>query len=133
YPVTVTFTADPAQFFVGGSVTAQITTTSVENVVQVPTQAVTTNNSGSTVQLSTDGTTDHTEARAVTTGITANGMVQITSGLKAGDKVVVTRFGPPAGITGGQTGSQTPTGAGQLPTGQTGGAGSGAPTGGARS
>jgi hypothetical protein len=26
YPVTVTFTADPAQFFVGGSVTAQITT-----------------------------------------------------------------------------------------------------------
>lgn len=128
YPVTVTFAADPAQFFVGGSVTAQITTTKIDNVVQVPSQAVTTDADGSSVQLSTDGTADHTETRTVTTGITASGMVQITAGLNAGDKVVVTQFRPPGLTGGGQAPTQNPAGgAGQRPAGAPTGAPTGAP------
>jgi hypothetical protein len=94
-------------------------------VVEVPAQAVTTTNSGSTVQVSTDGTTDNTETRTVKTGLTSGGEVQITSGLAAGEQVVVTRGGPPAGFGGQTTGGQT-TG-GQTTGGQT--TGGNAPTG----
>ena len=54
----------------------------------------------------------------VVTGLTSNGMVQITSGLRAGEQVVVTRGG-----FGGPGGGGAPPGAG------TGGAPSGAPNG----
>ena len=104
YPVTVAFDADPTQFFVGGSVQAAIAVQEVTDAVQVPFQAVTTTNSGSTVQVSTNGTTDSTTTRTVTTGLTSGGMVQITSGLTAGEQVVVTRGGFPGGGPGGQSG-----------------------------
>jgi macrolide-specific efflux system membrane fusion protein len=63
-----------------------ITYSSIPNAIQVPTLAVSTNNGTSTVVVRTNG---HDETRTVTTGQRANGMVQITSGLTAGEQVVI--------------------------------------------
>jgi multidrug efflux pump subunit AcrA (membrane-fusion protein) len=82
--------------------------------VQVPAQAVTTASDGTTtVLVSTDGSTTNTKDRTVTTGITSNGMIEIKSGLTAGEQVVVRRgFGPGANRTGA---GAAPGGAGSTP------------------
>lgn len=103
YPVTVAFTDTTGDYHPGATATVTITYAQVENVVQVPAFAVTTTNGTSTVTVSADG---KKETRAVTTGLTSGGMVEITSGLAAGEQVVITRpeglrFGGPAGGTGG--------------------------------
>jgi multidrug efflux pump subunit AcrA (membrane-fusion protein) len=86
YPVTVTFTAGSHQIFVGSTVTGAIETSTRNNVLQVPARAVTTTNGASTVKVRQDG---RTESRTVKTGLSANGMVEITDGLKEGDQVVI--------------------------------------------
>lgn len=91
YPVTVSFTAPQTGFYSGASVIGAIAVNSISNVILVPTGAVTTSNGKSTVELATKGTlSGPIETRAVTTGPSANGFVEITSGLKEGDQVVVT-------------------------------------------
>lgn len=124
YPVTVAFDADATKVFVGSTATAAIDVSQRNDVIQVPARAVTTSGGQSVVTVSTDGATADgaTEQRTVTTGETANGMVEITSGLKAGEQVVIEVPGFPGG---GQ-----PPGAGELPAGFTppgvqGGTGSG--------
>jgi multidrug efflux pump subunit AcrA (membrane-fusion protein) len=106
YPVTISFDASGDDFYVGSTVTGDIATNTRENVVQVSSLAVTTTNGVSTVTVATDGTTTGpTETRTVTTGLVANGNTEITSGLKAGEKVIITitrptgngTFSPPAG------------------------------------
>lgn len=103
YPVTVRFDDASGDFNVGAKVTVAITYDHVENAVQVPSRAVSTEGTTSRVTVRGDG---GDETRTVTTGLTSNGMVQITSGLKTGESVVIT-FGRPGG-----TGSGTPSGAG---------------------
>ena len=108
YPVTVTFTAGSHDIFVGSTVTGAIETSTRNNVLQVPARAVTTTNGASTVEVRHDG---GTENRTVKTGLTANGMVEITDGLKEGEQVVInlpTAFG-------GSGGGATP-GGGNRPT-----------------
>jgi multidrug efflux pump subunit AcrA (membrane-fusion protein) len=74
--------------------------------VQVSSLAITTDDTGSTVTVATDGTVNGpTETRTVTTGITANGSTEITSGLKAGEKVVIT-INRPAGFQPGGGGGE---------------------------
>jgi multidrug efflux pump subunit AcrA (membrane-fusion protein) len=121
YPVTITFNADSKDFYVGATVTGDISTDVRNNVVQVSSRAITTTNGASTVVVATDGTlTGPTETRTVQTGLTADGMTEITSGLEVGDKVVVTTpgfpsgFSPPSGGTGGG-GFQPPSGGGFQP------------------
>ncbi len=106
YPVTISFDSTGNEFYVGSTVTGAIATDVRANVVQVSSLAITTTNGVSTVTVATDGTTTGpTETRAVTTGLVANGSTEITSGLKAGEKVIVTitrpsgagGFSPPAG------------------------------------
>ena len=76
------FTGATDQFYVGSSVTADIVTAERTDVLQVPTRAVSTDDTGSSVTVSTDGTADGaTETRSVTIGLTASGMTEITSGL----------------------------------------------------
>ena len=67
--------------------------------------------------VSTDGSADGsadgaTETRSVTIGLTASGMTEITSGLKAGEQVVISF--PGRGVGNAATGAPTgaPTGAG---------------------
>jgi multidrug efflux pump subunit AcrA (membrane-fusion protein) len=90
FPVTVTFTDPSNNIFVGSTVTGAITTNTRQNVLQVPVRAVTNTNGTSTVEVSKNGSANGpTETRTVKTGLTANGMIEITSGLRQGDKVVV--------------------------------------------
>jgi multidrug efflux pump subunit AcrA (membrane-fusion protein) len=120
YPVTIAFDSTGSDFFVGSTVSGDIATNVRQNVVQVSTLAITTTDSGSTVTVATDGTlSGPTETRTVTTGLTAAGNTEITSGLKPGDQVVITitrpgGFSPPAGFqrgSGGGFGGEFPGGA----------------------
>lgn len=90
YPVTVTFDADSTKVFVGSTATADINIAQRSGVLQVMSRAVSTNDGRSVVTVALDGKVDgKTEERTVTTGETYNGMVEITSGLKAGDQLVI--------------------------------------------
>lgn len=104
YPVTVAFTAGSNQIFVGSTVTGAIGTNTRNDVLQVPARAVTTTNGTPTVTVRHNG---QNETRTVKTGLTANGMVEITSGLTEGEQVVVPL---PTGLRG--------LGAGSAPSGQ---------------
>jgi hypothetical protein len=90
YPVTVDFTADSTDFYIGATVTGAIATNVRENVLQVPVRAVSVDNGASTVTVATKGTlSGPTEIRTVKTGATANGVIEITDGLREGESVVV--------------------------------------------
>jgi multidrug efflux pump subunit AcrA (membrane-fusion protein) len=129
YAVTVDFTADPSQFLIGATVSANITTAQRNNVVLVPILAVTTTGTGSTVTVATGGSADGpTEVRNVTLGVRSGANVEVTNGLKVGDQVVVEVPAALANRLGGGTG--TGTGAGTTGTGTgTGGNRGQAPTG----
>ena len=104
YPVTVVFADTTGAFNVGANVTAAITYSQVADAIQVPAFAVSTASDGtSTLKVKTAG---GTETRTVTTGLTSGNLVQITSGLKAGESVVITFPSRPS-FTGTGTGSRT--------------------------
>jgi multidrug efflux pump subunit AcrA (membrane-fusion protein) len=123
YPVKIAFTASADDFYVGSNVTGSITTKTRTNVLQVPARAVTTATDGTTtVKVAVDGTADgKSETRTVKTGLTSDGNIEITKGLKVGEKVIVAGFGgiPTGGAGGGNgpTGGGFPTGGGGFPTG----------------
>lgn len=125
YPVTVMFSDTSGDYNVGATVTVSITYEEVEDAVQIPSFAVTTNTDGtSTVEVKTDG---GTETRTVTTGLTSGTMVQITEGLEEGETVVIDL--PGRGAAGGsdsdsESGGQGGTG---LPGGGFPGGGAGGP------
>ncbi len=116
YPATVTFNAPQTGFYVGASVIGAIATNAIPNVLLVPTNAVTTSNGKASVVVATKGTlSGPTETRVVTTGPSANGFVEITSGLKEGDQIVVTSTSVPssaAGSTSAGNGATSPGGTG---------------------
>ena len=87
YPVTVIFDDTSGQFNVGATVSVAIDYAEVADAVQVPSRAVTASDGTSTVTVRKDDGDD--ETRTVTTGLTADGMVQITDGLEAGEQVVI--------------------------------------------
>jgi multidrug efflux pump subunit AcrA (membrane-fusion protein) len=112
--VTVVFQGDPSKFFVGASVIANIVTSSTGDVLQVPFRAVTVAADGSsTVLVSTDGKATDTKTVTVTTGTIAGGVIEIKTGLKDGDQVVVAARGagggnfPGQGTTAGNGGTGT--------------------------
>ena len=85
----------------------EITYDQVEDVVQVPSLAVTAEEDGSsTVTVRTE---DGDETRTVETGLTSGTMTEITSGLEAGETVVMS--------FGGQSGAGGFPGGGDLPDG----------------
>jgi multidrug efflux pump subunit AcrA (membrane-fusion protein) len=89
YTVTVDFTGDPTKVFIGSSVTGDIATAQHSGLL-VPVRAVTTSAQGPTVMVALDGTANGQIAtQAVTTGATSGGMIEVTSGLQAGENVIV--------------------------------------------
>lgn len=95
YKVTVAITtADPA-IRPGMTAAAQIETQRKENVVLVPRRAVQSENGQSYVLIPTGGPPDRVtqtpanERRNVTIGLSNNEQIEITSGLKAGEQVLV--------------------------------------------
>ena len=96
YAVTVAFDDTSGDFNAGATVLVDITVSEVTDVVQVSSLAVTTSDGESTVTVVADDGSD--EARAVTTGMSAGSMVEITSGLEPGERV---RLALPGGGGGG--------------------------------
>lgn len=121
YPVTVVFADTSGDYNVGANVTVEITYAQVDDAVQVPAFAVSTATDGtSTVKVKTKS---GTETRTVTTGLTSGTMVQITSGLEAGESVVISLPGRPTGSSNGSTNGSggPPTGGSNAPIVVTGG------------
>jgi macrolide-specific efflux system membrane fusion protein len=105
YPVTVLFENTDGEVNAGETVSVEITYDEVQDVVQVPTLAVTTEDDGSsTVTVRTD---DGDETRTVETGLTSGTMTEITAGLEAGETVVMS-FGGPGGTGGFPGGGDLP-------------------------
>lgn len=110
YPVTVSFTDDSGDYNAGATVLVEFTYDERTDAVLVPAFAVTNEEGKSTVLVDVDGERD---TRTVTTGATSGAMVEITSGLEAGESVVVT------GPGGRDAGGQAPPGFGGAEQGET--------------
>jgi len=105
YAVTVSFTDTSGSYNAGASVSVAVTYAEVADTLSVPSRAVTTSSGTSTVTVQTDG---GTQTRTVQTGLTVDGMTQITSGLSAGESVVLST--PTFGGGGGQPTGGLPSG-----------------------
>jgi len=130
FPVVVAVTASPDGLHPGSTAEVSIAYRQLNDVLQVPSLAISRSGEAQTVQLVTDA---GTVQREVTTGITAGGQTQILSGLSEGDRVQITI--PTAARTGGSGnagGSGLP-GGGGFPSGGMPPAGGGFPGGGGMS
>jgi len=88
YGVTISLTSVPAGLRLGQSATIVITTASKTGVLRLSSSAITTLGASKTVTVqSADGKS--TSVVTVSTGLTGNGVTEITSGLKAGQVVVI--------------------------------------------
>ncbi|MDQ1576180.1 MAG: hypothetical protein QOH55_1330 [Microbacteriaceae bacterium] len=127
YPVVVDVTGSPTSLYDGVTVTAAIVYERRDNVLSVPTAAVTTANGVSTVNKVVNGKTVKT---TVTVGETVGNLTEITKGIAEGDQVTVPTFNPAALGGGAAGGARTGQGgAGGFPGGAGGGAGGGFPGG----
>jgi multidrug efflux pump subunit AcrA (membrane-fusion protein) len=85
YDVTIALTNPPADVESGMSATVAVTVQSVANTLELPSSAITTTGSLSTVQLDQNG---KQTTRTVTTGLVGDTTTQILSGLSVGNVVV---------------------------------------------
>ncbi|MEU4563236.1 efflux RND transporter periplasmic adaptor subunit [Actinoplanes sp. NPDC023936] len=124
YGVTVSLPNPPAGAKPGQTVTVAVITGNVENVVSVNSAAVTTTGNRHTVTVL--GTNNALETRQVQVGLKGDDAYQITSGLTAGERVVI-----PTSATTSTSATTGRTGGGGLGTGGAGftGGGGGAPGG----
>jgi multidrug efflux pump subunit AcrA (membrane-fusion protein) len=86
FPVTIAVTGTPSGLYAGASAQVSIVILQKTNVLTVPTAAVHRLGSRSYVNVLQDG---KQVARTVTTGATDGARTEITSGLQAGDPVVL--------------------------------------------
>ncbi|HEX3830230.1 MAG TPA: HlyD family efflux transporter periplasmic adaptor subunit [Sporichthyaceae bacterium] len=143
FPVTINVTGDPTTLHPGDTATVAITTQQLNNVLTVPTAALSQNSSGQTVVSKlVNGAPQQV---VVTLGASYGQQTVVTSGLASGDQVQFTitglagrtgtaRTGTGTGRTGtgtGRTGTGTGTGTGAGTTGGFGGFGGGGFAGGA--
>ncbi len=116
FPVVINVTGNPAGLYAGASADVSIIVKQLNNVVEVPTNAISYTSSGqATVTRVVNGSHVVTN---VTVGAAESGETQITSGVSAGDKVLEREvtFKAPGGGTGGLFGNGT-RGAGGFPGG----------------
>jgi multidrug efflux pump subunit AcrA (membrane-fusion protein) len=128
--VVIDVTGSPSGLYGGSSSTVSIITQQLQNVIVVPTNAITYTGNTQTVTLDSSG---NKVTKPVGIGAASGGETQVTSGLSVGDKIYVTqvtfRGGARAGAGGSGAGLFGGTGSG----GFRGGAGGGFPGGGAPS
>lgn len=108
FPVTIGVTGSQKDLYIGTNADVSIIVKQVEDVLTVPTQALTTTD-GKTYVTLVDGST--ARKTAVTVGETYGMSTEITRGVKAGDKVQVAVIGRI------RTNGSIPGGGGQLPAG----------------
>lgn len=101
FPVTIDITGTHDDLRAGSTVSVEIVTKQLTDVIAVPTQALATGDGGTTVTKLVDGAE---VATAVTTGETLGSQTVITEGLAEGDQIVMTGFRVASG--GSQTGQQ---------------------------
>ena len=101
FPVTVTLTGPHANLYAGTSTTVSIITKQVTDVIAVPALALHTSGSTTYVEKLVGGKQVRTP---VTIGQTYGANTEITSGLKAGDKVVLVTVRLPSGTGNNRTG-----------------------------
>jgi RND family efflux transporter MFP subunit len=104
FPVVINVTGSPSGLYAGASAAVSIIVKQLNNVTEVPTQAISYDSSGqATVTEVVNGA--HV-VKDVTVGAAENGETQITSGVSAGAKVLEReiKFNAPAGGTGGLLG-----------------------------
>ena len=104
FPVVIDVTGTPSGLYAGASASVTITYHQVAHVLAVPAAAVLPGPGGkAAVHVMVNG---HQMTKTVTTGLTVNGLTQITSGLTAGERVVVNlvRISPGSGGPGGGSG-----------------------------
>jgi membrane fusion protein, macrolide-specific efflux system len=100
FPVVIDVTGTPPGLYAGASASVSIVYKQVQNALVVPTAAINPGPGGqSTVQVMTNG---QQVTRNVTTGLTTGGLTQVTSGLSAGDTVVVNIVTISPGVSGNQ-------------------------------
>lgn len=132
FPVEVKVTGKPTGVYPGTAAEVSIVYRQLNDVLQVPTQAITRNGDKQTVQVVAGS---GTEAREITTGISSAGQTQVLTGLTSGEQVqITTRMLFPGGAPPGGNGDSggLPTGgfpAGGFPAGGIPGGGSGPPAG----
>jgi membrane fusion protein, macrolide-specific efflux system len=99
FPVAIAVTGNPTGIYAGSTATLSVIVKQLNNVVEVPTAAISYSGGQSTVTVVQNGS--HV-SRAVTTGVSSNGQTQITSGLTSGEKVLeqVVKFNGTAGGAG---------------------------------
>jgi multidrug efflux pump subunit AcrA (membrane-fusion protein) len=107
FPVTIKVTGTHKHLLAGSSVTVAITVKQLTNVLSVPTQAITTVGGKTVVQKLVNGKQVQTEVKL---GAVMSAATVITSGLKAGDQVVLASFRIP---NANGTGTRNGTGGGQ--------------------
>ncbi|KUL27372.1 efflux RND transporter periplasmic adaptor subunit [Actinoplanes awajinensis] len=128
YGVTLTLDKVPTGAKVGQTVSVVVTTGSKENVIAVNSAAITTVGKRHTVTVVANGTQ---ETRSVEIGLAGDSTTEITSGLTAGEQVVVKTTSTSSGTTGQQGGAGFGAGGGNFGGGGNLGGG-GAPGGGGR-
>jgi membrane fusion protein, macrolide-specific efflux system len=87
FPIVARVSGHPSGVYAGASATLSITTNKTVRALEVPTLAVHYNGSTASVQIDDGG---GTVTRTITVGTTYGLETQVLSGLKVGDKVVVT-------------------------------------------
>ncbi len=87
FPVVVNVTGTPAGLYAGASATISIIYHQVRNALVVPSAAIHQSGPHTVVDVKSGG---RQLARDVTLGLSTGGLTQVTSGLAAGDRVVVT-------------------------------------------
>jgi macrolide-specific efflux system membrane fusion protein len=116
YNAVVAFDAVPAAVKPGMTASVSVIAASRDNVISLPSAAISTSGGQSTVTVRTAG---KDETRPVVTGLKGDGTTEIASGLNEGDQVVMS-VGVVSTNTNRSTGTQTRTGTG---TGTVGGGG----------
>jgi multidrug efflux pump subunit AcrA (membrane-fusion protein) len=96
FPVQIAVTGSPGGLYAGATANVSIVVRQINNAIQVPTAAISYPGGQPTVSVVGNG---KQSSRAVTTGVSVAGQTQITSGLRAGEKIVerVVRFNGVAG------------------------------------
>jgi macrolide-specific efflux system membrane fusion protein len=108
YPVVVAVTGSPSGLHDGAAATGTLIYKQLSNVLVVPTTALhRTSSGGEYVEKSVNGKAVQTTVKV---GVSSGGQTQITSGLAAGDKIIVpqVQFGGGANRSSGTTGGTTP-------------------------
>ncbi|HEY1734788.1 MAG TPA: biotin/lipoyl-binding protein [Acidimicrobiales bacterium] len=123
FPVVIKVTGTPANLYAGSTADVSIIVKELYDVVEVPTAAI--SYSGGNAQVTAVVNGAHV-TKDITVGESSGGETQVTSGLKAGDKVVERVVTFTGGAAGGRAGLFGRTGTGGFPSGAPGGFGGGA-------